>query len=246
MNEIQSYVSQEFGSIRTIVKDGEPWFVAKDVSDILGFTDAAQVTRWLEKEEQTTLLKVQGLNENSGLRKDARLVSESGLYSLIFRSNKPEAKRFKKWVTSEVLPSIRKHGMYATGDIVDQMLADPDAMIRTLEALKVEREKRKESDRRVAVLSHVNKTYTATEIAKEAGLKSAIAMNKELHERGIQFKQNGTWVLYSKYAQLGLVEIKQEVLDNGKVIYHRRFTQYGREFVLNLFSKPLDAPAVSD
>lgn len=81
---------------------------------------------------------------------------------------------------------------------------------------------------------HVNKTYTATEIAKELGMKSAIELNKALAERKVQYKMNDTWVLYSQYANLGYVDIKQEVLDSGRVIYHRRFTQRGREFVLTL------------
>lgn len=104
--------------------------------------------------------------------------------------------------------------------------------------LALEAEERAEkAERTIAILTHVNKTYTATEIAKELGFKSANELNKHLHEKGIQFKQNDTWVLYSKYANLGYVEIKQEVLDNGKVVYHRRFTQIGREFLLNLFAK---------
>ena len=82
---------------------------------------------------------------------------------------------------------------------------------------------------------HVNKTYTTTEIAKELNMRSAIELNRKLAEMGIQFKQNGTWVLYSDYANLGYEEIKQEVLDNGIVVYHRRWTQKGRRFILNLF-----------
>lgn len=89
------------------------------------------------------------------------------------------------------------------------------------------------------ILMHVNKTYTATEIAKELGFKSAIALNNDLAKKRIQFKQNGTWVLYSDYANKGYVEIKQEVLDNGKVIYHRRWTQLGREFLLKLYNNKL-------
>lgn len=80
---------------------------------------------------------------------------------------------------------------------------------------------------------HVNKTYTVTEIAKELGLRSAIELNKILGKMRIQYKINGTWVMYSDYSNLGYDEIKQEVLDNGKVIYHRRITQLGREFIIN-------------
>lgn len=82
---------------------------------------------------------------------------------------------------------------------------------------------------------HVNKTYTMTEIAKEIGLKSAVELNKILSEKKIQYKVNGTWVMYSDYSNCGYEEIKQEVLDNGHVIYHRKITQFGRKFILGLF-----------
>ncbi len=88
---------------------------------------------------------------------------------------------------------------------------------------------------------HVTKTYTATEIAKELGFRSATALNRDLADKRIQYKQNETWVLYSDYASRGYVEIKQEVLDSGKVIYHRRWTQLGREFLLNLYAEEASA-----
>ena len=109
------------------------------------------------------------------------------------------------------------------------------ALVKSEEEKVLIQQKAEKAERTVSILMHVNKTYVATEIAKELGFKSANELNKRLHEKGIQFKQNDTWVLYSKYANLGYVEIKQEVLDNGKVVYHRRFTQMGREFLLNLF-----------
>ena len=84
---------------------------------------------------------------------------------------------------------------------------------------------------------HINKTYTMTEIAKELGLKSATQLNRLLADRKIQYQVNGTWVMYSQYSNLGYEEIKQEVLDNGKVIYHRRITQLGREFLINFLSE---------
>jgi len=89
----------------------------------------------------------------------------------------------------------------------------------------------------VAILTHVNKTYTATEIAKELNLKSAIELNKILVTLKVQFKQNGTYVLYSEYANLGYTEIKQSVLDSGVIVYDRRFTQLGREFIIKLLNK---------
>lgn len=103
--------------------------------------------------------------------------------------------------------------------------------------MKEERAARVEAERKNAILMHVNKTYTITEIAKELGLKSAIQLNRILAEKKIQYQVNGTWVMFSQYSNCGYEEIKQEVLDSGKVIYHRRITQMGREFILGLFEK---------
>jgi phage anti-repressor protein len=94
-----------------------------------------------------------------------------------------------------------------------------------------------EANKTVSILTHVSKQYTATEIAKELGFNSAIELNKLLHTKQIQFNQSGTWVLYSKYSNLGYVDIKQEILDSGRVIYHRRWTQTGREFLVKLLSR---------
>ena len=102
-----------------------------------------------------------------------------------------------------------------------------------------ERAARVKAEQTNAVLMHVNKTYTATEIAKEFGMKSAAELNQRLAEKKIQFKQNDTWLPFSEYADCGYFEIKQEVLDSGKVIYHRRITQLGREFILGLFGVSL-------
>lgn len=134
----------------------------------------------------------------------------------------------------KVLPSIRKNGGYLTQEKIDEILDDPDTIIRLATQLKIERQKRKEVETKNTILMHVNKTYTATELAKELNFNSAIQLNKILCEKRIQYKVNNTYVMYSEYADKGYEEIKQEVLDNGKVIYHRRFTQMGRDFIIGL------------
>ena len=98
-------------------------------------------------------------------------------------------------------------------------------------------EKRIDAEKQNAILMHVNKTYTMTEIAKELNMRSASSLNRKLSDMKIQFKQNGTWVLYSKYSSCGYEEIKQEVLDSGHVVYHRKITQRGREFILNILKQ---------
>lgn len=228
MNDIQVFNNSEFGEVRTVLIGDDVWFIAKDICDILGLSDVSRSVEKLEDDEKL-IHKI----FVSGQNRDILIINESGLYTLIIRSNKPEARQFRKWVTAEVLPSIRKHGLYA----VDELLNNPDMAIKAFQALKEERAARIEAERKNAVLMHVSKTYTATEIAKEIGLKSANELNRELEKRGIQFKVNNTWVPKADYADKGFFDIKQEVLDTGTVIYHRRITQNGRTFILELFNK---------
>lgn len=162
-------------------------------------------------------------------------IPENIFYRLAMKAKNETAEKFQAKVADEIIPSIRKHGIYATDNVIDEILNNPDFGIELLKKLKEERKARVEAERKNAILMHVNKTYTMTEIAKELNLKSATELNKILAEKNIQYKMNGTWVLYSDYSNLGYEEIKQEVLDSGKVIYHRRITQSGREFILGLF-----------
>ena len=111
-------------------------------------------------------------------------------------------------------------------------LSRKEILLLTLEA----EERAEKAEKTIAILTHVNKTYTTTELGKELGFKSANELNSKLHDLRIQYKSNDTWVLYSKYSNLAYIDIKQEVLENGKVIYHRRWTQLGREFLIKLFN----------
>lgn len=111
-NGIKIFEKAEFGKVRVVEHEGQPWFVVKDVCECLGLENSNKAILGLEEDEKATLTKIHCLNNYEGLRKDTLLVNEAGLYSLIIRSNKPEAKNFKRWVTHEVLPSIRKTGGY--------------------------------------------------------------------------------------------------------------------------------------
>lgn len=235
MEETKIFKSEEFGEVRTAVIDGEAWFVGKDVADILGYQNGSRdINAHVDDEDRRIIKSTETVSLDIPSR-GMLLINESGLYSLILSSNMPNAKKFKKWVTSEVLPSIRKHGIYATDNVIDNILNNPDFGIELLTKLKEERAARVEAEKKNAILTHVNKTYTMTEIAKELNLKSAVELNKLLADKKIQYKVNGTWVLYSDYSNLGYEDIKQEVLDNGRVIYHRKITQMGRAFILGLF-----------
>lgn len=226
-NNIEVFENPIFGQIRMVMLDDEPMFCLADVCKALELSNSRIVADRLDEDERRKLdLPRQGVTW---------FVTESGLYAVILRSDKPNAKKFRKWVTSEVLPSIRKHGAYATKDTIDKIISNPDYGIMLLQNLKEEREKREEAERRNAILSHVNKTYTMTEIAKELGLRSANELNRWLSDMHVQYKVNGTWVMYSDYSDKGYEDIKQEVLDSGRVVYHRKITQIGREFIINLF-----------
>lgn len=233
MNEVKLFESKEFGKVRTIIIGNEPYFVGKDVAEALGFTNSRDAIATHVFEDDKGVEKIDTL----GGKQNMTVINESGLYALVFGSRLESAKRFKHWVTSEILPSIRKHGIYATDNVIDNILNNPDFGIELLTKLKEERVARVEAEKKNAILTHVNKTYTMTEIAKELNLKSATELNKILADKHIQYKVNNTWVFYSDYSNLGYEDIKQEVLDNGHVIYHRKITQMGREFILGLFKE---------
>ena len=141
MNELKVFDSPEFGQVRTIVINSEPWFVGKDVAVALGYSDTADAVRSHVDNDD----RMGGQNtdpyilDSMGRKQYPVFINESGVYSLVFGSKLPNAKKFKHWVTSEVLPSIRKHGMYA----VDELIANPELAIRAFTALKEEREKNK-------------------------------------------------------------------------------------------------------
>ena len=241
MSNIEIFKDSRFGSIRVAGTSEEPLFCLADVCKALDLQNPSQVKARLD-EDDVQLIDLQALNPNEVIigNSIANFVTESGLYDVLMRSESGKAKPFRRWVTKEVLPSIRKDGMYATEDTIDKILNDPDYGIRLLTKLKEERVARIEAEKKNAILMHVNKTYTATEIAKELNMKSAQQLNAKLEELGIQYKVNNTWVLYSQYSNLGYEEIKQEVLDSGKVVYHRKFTQMGRDFIVNLISGDKD------
>ena len=138
MNELEIFNNPEFGQIRATEISGNPYFVGKDIAEALGYTNPQKAIRDHVDEEDKTLNESFTVNGTMAV-----LISESGVYSLVFGSQLPKAKEFKHWVTSEVLPTIRKHGAYATPTTIESIIADPDNGIKLLTALKEEQEKRK-------------------------------------------------------------------------------------------------------
>ena len=248
MSELQVFNNAEFGSVRTMSINGEPYFVGKDVASILGYAKPLNALAMHVEEDDS--LK-QGLIDSMGRTQETIFINESGLYSLIFSSKLPTAKKFKHWVTSEVLPAIRKHGVYA----VDEVLNDPDMLIAALTELKTEREKTKTLMETVAVqkqqitemkpkasyydvVLNCKDLVAISVIAKDYGW-SANRMNQYLHEKGVQYKQgNKIWLLYQKYAEMGYTSTKTHSYPGSDgsmhTAVHTYWTQAGRLFIYEL------------
>ena len=248
--ELQVFSNAEFGSVRSIMINNEPFFVGKDVAEILGYSRTADAIKVHVDKEDKGVCEMQ----TPGGVQNVTIINESGLYSLILSSKMPNAKKFKRWVTSEVLPAIRKHGVFA----VDTMLNDPDAMIAALQAYKEERQRRLLLESENAVqkqqllemkpkVSYYDMVINSpdlisiTEIAKDYGW-SAKHMNGYLHSKGIQYKQGDRiWILYQKYAEQGLTSTKTHAYLSGDGNTHTKvhtyWTQKGRLFIYDLLKK---------
>ena len=180
MNEIKIFDNPEFGKVRTMEINGEPYFVGKDVSEILGYSDTNKaIAMHVDDEDKLNDKTASCLGQRGGW-----LINESGLYSLILSSKLPKAKEFKRWVTSEVLPSIRKHGAYA----VDELLNDPEFAIKTFTALKEEREKSKRLSEQIEADKPKVIFADSVSAAKSSILIGDLA--KLLKQNGVNIGQN--------------------------------------------------------
>ena len=165
MNANTNYVTKEFlfndQQVRTVVRDGEPWFVGKDVAIVLGYGNTKDaLLSHIDEEDRAIIQRSENATfeiPNRGLT----IINESGLYSLIVSSKLPTAKDFKRWVTSEVLPTIRKHGAYMDTDIIEKSLADPDFLIQLATTLKEEKQRRMEAEAKIAADEHKVDFYDA-------------------------------------------------------------------------------------
>lgn len=144
MDELQIFENKEFGKVRMVIKSNEPWFVGKDVADILGYKDTVNALKAHVDEEDKTGWQITTPSRGT---QTATIINESGVYALVFGSKLPKARAFKRWVTSEILPAIRKHGGYLTPDKVEEILTNPDAIIRIATQLKEERAKREAAEK---------------------------------------------------------------------------------------------------
>ncbi|GHU52867.1 phage antirepressor KilAC domain-containing protein [Clostridia bacterium] len=253
-------------TVRTVKIDGEPWWVLKDVCEVFGDTDHKRVKQRLDVDEVGGAKVPHPQNPEKFI--EISVVSESGLYSALFAMQPEKArgvsdeyiaerqaqlKKFRRWVTHEVLPSIRKHGMYAA----DELLANPDLLIAALNSLKAERERNATlvttvsvQNQQISEMSPKASYYDlilqckgvipTTTIAKDYG-KSAIWFNGKLHELRVQFKVGKTWVLYQKHAEMGYTQTKTHEYVNSQgqpdSKVHTYWTQKGRLFLYGLLKE---------
>ena len=246
MEELKVFENAEFGSVRTTTVNGEIMFVGKDVAEILGYSNPRKAIIDHIDEEDKGVTKCDTL----GGKQDLTMINESGLYSLILSSKMPNAKKFKHWVTADVLPAIRKTGMYAT----EELLENPDLAIQAFTALKLEREKNKKLNTTVKVqeqqimelqpkasyydlVLNCPDLLSVTVIAKDYG-KSAKWLNNFLKEHKIQFKQGKIWLLYKEYAEQGYTSTKTHTVNGNDGKQHSKvntyWTQKGRLFIYAL------------
>ncbi len=247
MNELQIYNNEEFGSVRTITLEGEPYFVGKDVAEILGYADPNKaIAMHVDEDDKLNDKTASSLGQRGGW-----FINESGLYSLILSSKMSNAKKFKHWVTSEVLPSIRKHGMYATEDLLN----NPDLAIKAFTALKEEREKNKllqEDVKRMKpkeiFADAVSTSHTSiligdlAKILKQNGVQTGQKRLFEwMRENGFLIKRNGADrnMPTQRAMEQGLFEVKESTANNpdGSVRINRttKVTGKGQQYFINKF-----------
>lgn len=250
MNELMIFNSPEFGEIRTVEVNGEPWLVGKDVARALGYKDATKAARERVDAEDRGVAK---MDTPSG-QQEMTIINESGVYSLVLGSKLPGAKKFKRWVTSEVLPSIRKNGMYLLPKDYPsalRALADSEEQRMALEAsnatLAAENERQAQViaefepiRQYVDIILESPDALATSQIAADYGM-SAQQLNKILRDEGVQHKVNGQWLLYKKHMNKGYTKSKtfQFTHSDGRADtkLHTQWTQKGRLMIHNILEK---------
>lgn len=236
MNNLQLF-NFNGNQVRTVLIENEPYFVGKDVADILGYERSDNAIRNRVDIEDKLTHHISA----SGQRRNMYIINESGLYSLILSSKLPAAKEFKRWVTKEVLPSIRKNGAYLTVEKAEEILLNPDTIINLAQQVKNERQGRLIAEQRVNELTPKATYYdtvlanealvSITVIAKDYGM-SGTKMNMLLHDLKVQYKQGKTWLLYAKYQRNGWTQSETQMVrrkdGTEKAVLNTKWTQKGR------------------
>ena len=251
-NNIQIFNNEELGTIRIMGTPDAPLFCLGDVCKMLGLKS------WHVKERLgDNIVSTEVISDSLGRQRVVNFITEDGLYDVILDSRKPEAKRFRKWVTSEVLPTIRKHGAYMTKDTLERAITEPDFLIQLATTLKEEKAKRLEAEQQCEVQKQIigemekkvsyldlilssTSTMTITQIAQDYGM-SGQRMNKLLHGLRIQYKVGEQWILYAEYKDKCYVssETIHFVTSEGIpcTTLNTKWTQKGRLFLYDILKK---------
>ncbi|USR79858.1 phage antirepressor [Arcanobacterium pinnipediorum] len=239
-NQIQSFTNDVFGTIRTITNDGQILFCGKDVATALGYQDPTNAV----KLHCRGVANYHPIEDALGRTQNARFITEGDLYRLIISSKLPAAQKFEAWVFDEVLPTIRRHGMYA----YDELLADDEFLEHAIATLRAERAKRLAAEQALLeaapkvsyydLVLQSDSLLTTTAIAKDYGL-SAKKLNRILRDAHVQFHQSGRWFLYAKYAEQGYTQSKTHEYGEGQTRTHMYWTQKGRLFIYDLLKNQL-------
>lgn len=262
MNKIDIFRNEEFGEIRTVIIDGEPWFVGKDVATALGYKDVTHTILDHVDIEDRVNSKTQGQNAPEFGQRGTWLINESGLYSLILSSKLDSAKRFKHWVTSEVLPSIRKHDAYMTNEAIERTLTDPDYLIQLATALKKEREEKElEKKKRKLAEYTIQEQKPLVEFANQVSdttdLIDMKTMAKLLKDESINIGRNRLFTLlrnhkilmndnqpYQRYIDAGYFKVNEYTYKNssGEPKTNRQtfVTGKGQLYIVNKVKKILN------
>lgn len=235
--EMQVFKNEEFGSIRVILIDGNPWFIGVEIARRLGYDNPRSTVHNYIDKEYTCVSKI----NTQGQMRNVTLINEAGLYQLIFHSELSSAKAFQKWVFEEVLPSIRKHGVYATNNFLEKSIADPAWAIGVLTALKAEQDKNKQLTKEVSELKpkanycdqilQCPDLVPVSVIAQDYGY-TAQKFNQLLYDLGVQYKRGEMWFLYAEYVDKDWTQTKtyeyKDSKGNGRCNTHTYWTQKGR------------------
>lgn len=236
-NQLQVFTNEQFGQIRTIQEEERILFCGRDIAAALGYENPGKAVR--DHTRQDGGPKRYPIIDALGRRQEAVFITEGDVYRLIVSSKLPAAQQFEKWVFDEVLPTIRRHGVYA----IDQLLDDDEFLEQALAHLRAERTKRLIAEQMLAeatpkisyydIVLQSDSLLSTTEIAKDYGL-SAKKLNQILRDEKIQFHRCGRWFLYAEYSQRGYAQSKTHEYAPGKMRTHMYWTQAGRLFIYDL------------
>ena len=257
-NELQIFNHPQFGEIRAVEIDGEPWFVAKDVAEALGYSNSRDaIAKHVDGEDKNTVAIHDGIPGNP----NQAVINESGIYALVFGSQLPGAKQFKRWVTSEVLPSIRKHGAYLTPQVQNQIVNNPDLLISLATKIKEEQTRNRilmeeNTDLRAQNDVMRPKALFADSVSVSESDCTVGAFAKILRQNGVQIGRNRLfeWLRDNGYLmrdgqkekniptqksmEMGLFRVKETTIHNGDEVfisYTAYFTGKGQTYFLDRF-----------